>query len=251
MIRSNLVIAAILAGVLLAGCFDEGEIAGPVRHATPQAAGMALAGACCFEDGTCQVLDADACLTAGGAYQGDDTSCDPNPCPQPPPVEGACCFEDGSCEVLGADACLTAGGVYQGDDTSCDPNPCAQPEPEGCGLGYWKNHLDAWEATAYVPEDLLGDVFTFPTELDFLANDTLMEALEYGGGNGIEGGARIMLRHCVAALLNASHTDVNYPFTEAEIISVVNAALASLDRKTMLDAKHEVDQHNSHGCPLN
>jgi hypothetical protein len=153
---------------------------------------------------------------------------------------------------LTADDCAAAGGAYQGDETVCDPNPCEQPALEACGLGYWKNHLYAWDGTAYTPDVLVGDVFTVPVELDFLADDTLMEALEYGGGNGVEGGARIMLRHCVTALLNASHADVNYPFAVAEIIDVVDAALASLDRKTMLKAKHDIGQNNCDGgCPLN
>ena len=46
-------------------------------------------GACCFVDGTCQVMTADDCSVAGGGYEGDATVCDPNPCDQPPPVEGA------------------------------------------------------------------------------------------------------------------------------------------------------------------
>ena len=93
-------------------------------------AGGPASGACCFEDGSCQVLTADECVGAGGAYEGDDTVCDPNPCPQPP-ATGACCFEDGSCQVLTADECIGAGGAYEGDDTVCDPNPCPQPPATG------------------------------------------------------------------------------------------------------------------------
>jgi hypothetical protein len=51
--------------------------------------------------------------------------------------------------------------------------------------------------------------------------------------------------------LNASHPDVNYPLTETEIIEIVDEALASMDRKTMKDARHAIDQHNANGgCPL-
>ncbi|MEZ4654212.1 MAG: hypothetical protein R3E12_11650 [Candidatus Eisenbacteria bacterium] len=83
-------------------------------------------GACCFSDGTCQELTANECATAGGAYQGDGSLCDPNPCP----VTGACCVSGGfllDCVLLTQDECNTAGGIYQGDGTSCDPNPCPQP----------------------------------------------------------------------------------------------------------------------------
>lgn len=43
----------------------------------------AAAGACCAQDGSCELLSEEDCDAAGGAYQGDGTGCDPNPCPQP------------------------------------------------------------------------------------------------------------------------------------------------------------------------
>ena len=43
-------------------------------------------GACCFGDGTCQVLIESECQQAQGSWQGMGTDCDPNPCP-PVPVE--------------------------------------------------------------------------------------------------------------------------------------------------------------------
>ena len=42
-------------------------------------------GACCFDDGSCIEVTAVDCTAAGGVYQGNDTSCKPNPCPQPCP----------------------------------------------------------------------------------------------------------------------------------------------------------------------
>jgi hypothetical protein len=42
-----------------------------------------LTGACCHENGSCEVLSEADCVAAGGIYQGDDTACDPNPCPAP------------------------------------------------------------------------------------------------------------------------------------------------------------------------
>ena len=87
-------------------------------------------GACCFADGHCDRLGEAECTAAGGTYQGDNTACDPNPCPQPPDT-GACCFADGSCQVETAADCATAGGTYQGDGTVCDPNPCPQPPETG------------------------------------------------------------------------------------------------------------------------
>ncbi|MHC4709526.1 MAG: multicopper oxidase domain-containing protein, partial [Planctomycetota bacterium] len=78
-------------------------------------------GACCFDNGDCQILTSGDCTAQGGTYQGDGEPCNPNPCPQP---QGACCFLDESCLVLTLDDCTAQGGSYQGDDTVCDPNPC-------------------------------------------------------------------------------------------------------------------------------
>lgn len=86
-------------------------------------------GACCFPDGSCAVLPEADCMQQGGAFQGNDVPCDPNPCPQPPM---ACCFPDGHCEFVTADACAQTGGVPQGYGSLCDPNPCPQPSMACC-----------------------------------------------------------------------------------------------------------------------
>ncbi len=98
-----------------------GEFQGEETSCDPNPCLPAM-GACCFADGSCQMLNENDCDNAMGTYQGDDTTCDPNPCPQPP--AGACCFSDESCQVLTQVECEDAGGVYQGDDEPCDPNPC-------------------------------------------------------------------------------------------------------------------------------
>ncbi len=91
--------------------------------------------ACCFPDGSCQLLSQTDCGTAGGSYQGDNTVCDPNPCPWLP--LGACCFAaDGSCQLLTQAECDAAGGNWQGVGTTCDPNPCPQPVGACCFCDY-------------------------------------------------------------------------------------------------------------------
>lgn len=52
-------------------------------------------------------------------------------------------------------------------------------------------------------------------------------------------------------MLNASHSGVDYPRTVAEIIGLVDAALNSGDRQTILSVKDDLDRDNSLGCPLN
>jgi spore coat protein A len=82
-------------------------------------------GACCAALGTCSIASSIGCTVAGGNYEGDGTTCDPNVCPVP---TGACCGADATCSVAGMLACATSGGSYQGDATDCSPNPC---EPLG------------------------------------------------------------------------------------------------------------------------
>ncbi len=90
----------------------------------PATGECASTGACCASDGTCSVTIESACT---GTYQGDGTTCDPNPC-DPPAATGACCAADGSCSVTTEADCA---GTYQGDDTNCDPNPCDPPAATG------------------------------------------------------------------------------------------------------------------------
>lgn len=86
-------------------------------------------GACCVEMGHCLVdLEAE-CAALDGVYQGDGSTCTPNPCPQP---VGACCLAGGECAVLLEEDCDAAGGLWQGLQTTCEPNPCPQPTGACC-----------------------------------------------------------------------------------------------------------------------
>lgn len=132
--------------------------------------------------------------------------------------------------------------------------PVPQPPPspagdDGCSPGYWKNHTDSWADAGLLPGQTAGSVFDVP--FPQLANRTLHQSLQGGGGPGALGGARILLRAAVAALLNASHPGVEYPWTAAEVVAEVNAALATGNRSTMLALKDVLDAQNNLGCPLN
>jgi hypothetical protein len=122
---------------------------------------------------------------------------------------------------------------------------------QGCTPGYWKNHTDSWPPTGYSTGDKVKDVFAdaggFPTQ----GNATLVEALGFSGGPGVDGAAEILLRAGVAALLNAAHPAVAYPRTPAQVLTAVNTALASHDRDTMLALAASLDADNNLGCPLN
>jgi hypothetical protein len=118
---------------------------------------------------------------------------------------------------------------------------------EGCTPGFWKNHTDVW--VTYTPGTLVGSVFTVPAALSDLADDTFLTALSYPGGTGDAGAAQILLRAGVAALLNAASPSVDYPLTTAQVIALVNAALAG-SSSDMLTLASTLDGYNNLGCPL-
>ena len=126
----------------------------------------------------------------------------------------------------------------------------SQPVPltQGCTPGYWKqsNHFDSW--VGYTPDATVGSIFT-GVAAD-LSGETLLAALQGGGGSGLVGAERILLRAAVAALLNS--TSIAYPYNEAYIISAVDAALATGDRSAILTLATTLDDANNGagGCPL-
>jgi hypothetical protein len=121
---------------------------------------------------------------------------------------------------------------------------------EGCTPGYWKqeHHFDSW--TTYTPGQTLESVFDVPDSLG-MDNTTLVAALGGGGGSGVAGGAKILLRAAVASLLNSTSAGVDFSMSTADVISQVNAALASMSRATMLALAGTLDTENNKGCPLN
>jgi hypothetical protein len=131
---------------------------------------------------------------------------------------------------------------------------------EGLTPGFWKNRgykKGLWED--YSPTDTIVPLFNLPYDpwddnpkrpVD--GDDTLLDALNYKGGEKNSGMAQTLLRAAVAALLNAAHPEVNYPITEAEIdteiIQRVNDALLTEDRDTMEMLKNEFDSYNNLGA---
>ncbi len=82
----------------------------------------AVSGACCMPDGSCTVKSPANCSSAGGTYQGDNTSCASVQCPQP---TGACCIDQTQgCLVLTQANCSTVGGRWGGAGTNCSTYVC-------------------------------------------------------------------------------------------------------------------------------
>jgi hypothetical protein len=122
---------------------------------------------------------------------------------------------------------------------------------QGCTPGFFKQpqHFDSW-SPGFTTTTKLNTVFTGVD--GSLAGETLLEALQGGGGPGVVGAEQILLRAAVAALLNASSAGLSFPLTVADIKSDVNTALAIGTRDAILTVATALDNYNngSGGCPL-
>jgi hypothetical protein len=125
-----------------------------------------------------------------------------------------------------------------------------QPLTQGCTPGYWKqsSHFDSW--VELTPTQTVDSLFT--GIMPALSGETLLDALQGGGGSGLLGAEKILLRAAVAAMLDAANGAVAYPFSPADIISAVNTAIATGDRNSILTLATTLDGANngSGGCPL-
>ncbi len=122
---------------------------------------------------------------------------------------------------------------------------------QGCTPGYWKNHTSNWQeynaATATV-----GGAFSVSGIPQ--AGDKLTTALSYGGGSGIDGARRILLRAATAAMLNAAHDGLGYPltrFSPDNMVATVRNLLLTGTRDQILEYAAHLDRLNNLGCPLN
>jgi len=110
---------------------------------------------------------------------------------------------------------------------------------EGLTPGYWKqeHHFDDW--TNFSPTDLYNVVFGITNEP---ATFTLLDALKRGGGEN-----KALGRHAVAAILNASHANIEYDMTVAQIIAAVQNAYSTGNFEPL---KNQLDTFNNQGADL-
>src|SRR6266496_2656025 len=93
----------------------------------------------------------------------------------------------------------------------------------GCTPGFFKNHTEVFAGTPYTTSQSVGSVFT-GIDSSATASASLLDALQFKGGPGIDGAERILLRASVAGLLNAYYGDYGYSY--GEFVGIVNFALA-------------------------
>ncbi|HZI52801.1 MAG TPA: hypothetical protein VFD56_03825, partial [Chitinophagaceae bacterium] len=163
----------------------------------------------------------------------------------------------GWCGLAPGEHCVRAkSGPYCVSYATCITIP-AQPVCvtfEGCTPGYWKNHPEAW-GCGYNTYTNFFDVFSVVTNRRGLSlNLKLGQAVAPGGGQ-----FNALARHAVAALLNACHNNVDYPYTQEQIIAAVvqmfntngTVTLGSNTYRGWEALKNELDRANNLGCPLN
>jgi uncharacterized repeat protein (TIGR01451 family) len=150
---------------------------------------------------------------------------------------------DAACQSQpNAAAIATSGSLTAQDSGSLSCTPPPPPGLEGCTPGYWKQdqHFDSWPAP-YLPSSDFDATFGVNF---FNPNITLLEAAGLGGG-----GVNALARHAVAALLNSASAGVDYPYTTAQVLAIVQGTGAfagqSVEaRKNLLEAANQL------GCPL-
>lgn len=121
--------------------------------------------------------------------------------------------------------------------------------------GYWKNHPEAW-INGYTRSQSVVSVFNIPSALltSGILNldksggqDSLIDALGYKGGSTLSGGAQILLRAAVAALLNKAYYGSDYPVgtSTTDLISQVNTVLATGSRSAYVTFGSYLDYWNN------
>jgi len=118
--------------------------------------------------------------------------------------------------------------------------PATTTNTGGQGLtpGFWKQsqHFQFW--VGYTQTDSFNAVFG----VNDPDNPTLLGALQTGGG-----GYKALGRHAVAALLNAANDHINFAFTQAQVIALVQNAYTTGDFETaqnILAAENEKEGVN-------
>ncbi len=159
-------------------------------------------------------------------------------------------------------ACAALTAVAVSTVLAAAPAGAVTAGSEGCTPGYWKNHTEDWLETATKPistQTLVTSAFapgarTRPN----LADVTFLQALQGGGGSGVDGATMILARAATAAYLNAAHEGLGYPWRRTTtgldgrppLVPTVSKAFASGNRAKMLSLAQRLDADNNLGCPL-
>ena len=125
----------------------EGEGLGAIGAASNESCtfnAISNLGACC-EGLSCELTEENECFFRDGAFAGNGTTCDPNPC------VGACCTGNNCAEDFTETECAEAGGSFRGNTSLCRDVMCN--EIGACCVG----DGECFESSDILCEILAGD----------------------------------------------------------------------------------------------
>jgi hypothetical protein len=120
-------------------------------------------------------------------------------------------------------------------------------EPQGCSAEIWSGRGD-WTGTGIAPSQRVNNVFSAAVAYGDIGTVTLRTALHFQVGGGLLGTAKALVREGAAALLNAAHKDLEYPYTRNQVIVLVNGALRTRDVAQMGELVTLLRKANAAGC---
>jgi uncharacterized repeat protein (TIGR01451 family) len=169
--------------------------------------------------------------------------------------ESMFCSGSGIAQAGQYSAVGTATGTGSCDQKVSDDDPVyywgKSKSYEGCSHGYWKTHPESWPATGYTTSQKVSSVFSQASLYPTLANSSLLASLSFSGGSSVTDAAANLLKQATGSLLNSAHPGVDFPWSTAQLINDVNAALASKNSSVLLALATDLEKDNTLGCPLN
>ena len=109
---------------------------------------------------------------------------------------------------------------------------------QGCSPGYYKTHT-------FANENLLVSSLWTNTGYAAGTGPTLKEALSLSGGPTLQDAKNTLLRQAAAAYANIERLGSDYPLTLTQLNTLVNNALASGNRTTILNAANTLNTDNN------
>jgi hypothetical protein len=159
------------------------------------------------------------------------------------------------------DTVVATGTAVTTGETVSDTNSatCQVPGNQGCTPGFWKNNARNWGANAWgcglSPDMPISYIFWLNEPLVIRGNGkstitdpTLLEALDANGG-----GVNAMIRHGIAAILNACSPCVTYAINDPiQIVYMIEDTLNGVPGAYTVDELHYMFAgYNEAGCPVN
>ncbi len=170
------------------------------------------------------------------------------------PAESMTCTAVGNAQAGQFSSVGAAAGTGACGDQVSDDDPVhyfGLTGTQGCSHGYWKNHPDSWPATGYSTSQTVSSVFSQASLYPSIGSVTLLGSLSFQGGSDVTGAASNLIKQATGSVLNSAHAGIDFPWQTAQLISEVNAALASQNGNTLLNLAVALEHDNTLGCPLN